>query len=172
MNIAFEANRLRDRIAQAGLPDGCVIQRNETERRVIPISRGHHVRGRHPIRSNHPAVPFESALECSFLSAIAPLPCLLRVVSQPVTVFYSDHGRNRHYTPDFLLELSQVPDSLARLGFGIRTMVEVKPLELAQKFESDLVTRLRVLRCATFSSVSLVTKADVLSITKGGCHGR
>jgi hypothetical protein len=171
MNAVIEANRLRIGTAEAGLPEGCAVQRTEIERRVIPLSRGHHVRGRHPIRKNHPAVPFESALECSLLSALAPLSCLVRIVSQPVTVFFSDQGTSRHYTPDFLVELRAVPEAFARLGFGLRTMVEVKPLQLALGQSKELCDRLRVLRVATGAPVSLITEVDIPLLCEESRHG-
>lgn len=170
MNSVVEAGRLRIGLTKAGLPEGCVVRRIETEKRAIPLSRGYHVRGRHPIRPGHPAVPFESALECSLLSALAPNPDLVRVISQPVTMFYTEDGVSRRYTPDFLVEFRRLTTTLSRLGFGLRTMVEVKPLQLALREPEELCKRLRLLRFASGESVTLITESDVNLIVEGVRH--
>lgn len=171
MNSVFEAGRLRIGLAKGGLPDGCVVRRIETEKRAIPLSRGYHVRGRHPIRPGHPAVPFESALECSLLSALAPHPDLVKVISQPVTVFYTENGVSRRYTPDFLVEFRRLNTTLSRLGFGLRTMVEVKPLQVALSGSEGLCKRLRLLRFASGAAVTLITEADVSLVLEEASHG-
>lgn len=167
MHASFNADQLRAALAAAPVPDDCHIARVEPDRRVIPISRGRHVRGWHPIRPDHPAVAFESKLECHLLTALARFDELVRVRSQPVTVSYTVQGTHYRYTPDFLVELSKVPNALARAGFARQTYVEVKPLRRALRVEPTLRRQFPVLRQATQTPVTLITDWD-LFLTTGG----
>ena len=94
-------------------------------------------------------VQFESALERDCIGFLARLPGFLRIKSQPVTISFMHSGYARRYTPDFLANFDCVPDTLATLGFALRTYVEVKYAEQAAA-DRDLVTaRLGALRHAT-----------------------
>lgn len=129
--------------------------------RVIPISHARHMRGWHPVRPNHSQVPFESRLEAKFISEVAQFPQFRAIRSQPITALYTYDGRQGRYTPDFLLELSSVPTSLADLGFGKRTYVEIKPFTRALKDKDRLARKFSALRQATGLPVILVTDLDL-----------
>lgn len=139
--------------------------------RVIPISRGRHVRGWHPVRSGHEAVGFESLLERRVIDALVGYRELIRIVSQPVTVTYREGGRKRSYTPDFHVRLRSVPRALAEFGFGIQTYVEVKPYPEAARIRSRLSRRFAVLAEATGHPIVLITDLDSLANGQGVRHG-
>ena len=85
-------------------------------------------------------IQFESALERDCISYFVAQQGLVRITSQPTTItFYSDGSRR--YTPDFLVELENVPAILGRLGFGLQTYVEVKYAQQALA-EHDLISAL------------------------------
>lgn len=139
--------------------------------RVIPISRGRHVRGWHPVRHGHDAVGFESQLERRVIDALAGYGELIRIASQPVTVTYREGGRTRSYTPDFLVRLRSVPLALTEIGFGIQTYVEVKPYSEALKIRDRLSRRFAVMAEATGHPVILITDLDALVIGQEVRHG-
>ncbi len=170
MQASSDAYQLRAVLAAAPVPDRCQIRRIEHDRRVIPISRGRHVRGWHPIRPDHPPVAFESKLECKLLTALARFTELQSVVSQPVTVSYTVQGTAYRYTPDFLVEFASVPKVLVRLGFARRTFVEVKPLSRALHVEATLRRQFPVLRRAMQTAVILITDWDLTLSTREVRH--
>lgn len=170
MQPSLEANGLRAALAAAHFPEQCQIRRIEPDRRVIPISRGRHVRGWHPIRPGHPPVAFESKLECTLLTALARFYELRSVISQPVTVSYTVRGAAHRYTPDFLVEFASVPKPFAQLGFARRTYVEVKPLRRAQHVETTLRRQFPVLQRAMQTAVTLITDRDLTLSTRDVRH--
>jgi len=117
--------------------------------RTIPLSRRSHVTGFHPVKAGHGMVPFESTLERDFLSLIANWPCFHTVVAQPITVPWFDGNRWRRYTPDFRLELMQVPNHLAELGYAAVTFIEVKYADDFEKDKEAIQARLDAVRTAT-----------------------
>lgn len=138
--------------------------------RKVPISRSSHVRGWHPVRSDHPAVAFESSLECDVIHSLSKLRALIRIRTQPITVHFHDGRRRTRYTPDLVVELESVPASLVHLGFERRTYVEVKPASKAAKHCEQLRHQFAVLRAATGTAVALVTEAD-LPLSQEAHHG-
>ena len=170
MQASLDAYQLRAALAVAPVPEQCHIRRIEHDRRVIPISRGRHVRGWHPIRPDHPPVAFESKLECMLLTALARFGELRSVTSQPVTVSYTVQGASHRYTPDFLVDFADVPNPLARLGFDRRTYVEVKPLHRALHIEAALRRQFPVLRQAMQTAVTLITDWDLTLSTREARH--
>ncbi|SDX70745.1 hypothetical protein SAMN05421681_10776 [Lysobacter enzymogenes] len=131
--------------------------------RRIPLSRSTHMRGWHPVREGHPATPFESYLECRVISVLARYPQLVSIKSQPVTIFYRHDGRAHRYTPDLLVQLSEVPIALKVLGFEALTYVEVKPQRRAIEVEDTLQRQFNVVRQATGHAVALITDWDLLA---------
>lgn len=129
--------------------------------RKIPISRSSHVRGWHPVRPDHPAVAFESSLECDVIHSLSKLNALIRIRTQPITVHFHDGRRRTRYTPDLMVELERVPAALVDLGFERRTYVEVKPASKAAKHCEQLRHQFAILRAATATAVALVTEADL-----------
>lgn len=95
--------------------------------RRIPVSRSAHIRGYEPIGGGRPAVAFESLLERQFIRALARFPEVRDIASQPLTVHYHYDAVACRYTPDLLVVLHTVPAALETLGFGLRTLIEVKP---------------------------------------------
>ncbi|QWP77219.1 hypothetical protein J5226_02095 [Lysobacter sp. K5869] len=130
--------------------------------RRIPLSRSTHMRGWYPVREGHPAVAFESRLECRVISVLARYPQTVLIKSQPVTIFYRHDGRAHRYTPDLLVQLSEVPLALKALGFEALTFVEVKPQRRAIEAEGTLRRQFNVVRQATGHAVALVTDWDLL----------
>jgi hypothetical protein len=96
--------------------------------RKIPVSKGGHIRGHHPVRPDHDSVPFESLGECRAISLFAGIPEMERISAQPVTIQYRYGNRVYKYTPDFMLEWSEVPLEWRNRGFGKTSFVECKPL--------------------------------------------
>lgn len=131
------------------------------DHRLIPLSRSRHVRGWHPVRPGHGTIGFESKLERRVIDVLASYSELIRICSQPVTVTYREEDETRAYTPDFFVQLHDVPLALAELGFGSQTYVEVKPYFLALKIRDRLSRRFAVLGQATGRPVVLITDLDL-----------
>lgn len=138
--------------------------------RVIPVSHASHMRGWHPVRPGHPQVAFESRLESRLISALAHFPELRSIRSQPVTVLYHDGEMQRRYTPDFVVELAQVPLALRLLDFDRLTYVEVKPFEKALRQKERLASKFQALRQMTKQSVTLVTELDITELLQEADH--
>lgn len=171
MNYIRQAHGIRLALAEEQDQFHVLIERVEQARRRIPLSRGAHTQGWHPVRKGHGAVAFESRLERKVIDALATHNTLVSLQSQPVTVTYWDGLVSRHYTPDFLVRLAKVPTELARLGFGERTYIEVKPLERALAEQKPLARRFAALRAATPWPVVLVTEWDLAALAQGVGHG-
>ncbi|MEG3791252.1 hypothetical protein V1318_14070 [Lysobacter sp. CCNWLW3] len=131
------------------------------DHRRIPLSHSTHVRGWHPVREGHPAVAFESYLERRAISALARYRQLVWIKTQPVTILYRHDGRAHRYTPDLLVQLSEVPAALAALGFEALTYVEVKPQRRAIEAEQTLRRQFSVVRQATGHAMALITDWDL-----------
>lgn len=138
------------------------IQAISPDYRSIPLSRSTHIRGWCPVREGHPAIAFESRLECRVITVLARYPQLVSIKSQPVTIFYRHDTRAHRYTPDFLVQLSEVPIALKVLGFEALTFVEVKPQRRAIEAEGTLRRQFNVVRQATGHGVALITDWDLL----------
>lgn len=141
--------------------ENLTVSKLVTGQRVIPLSYGSHVRGVHPVGSGHPPVPFESKLEASTISSLAALREFAGIQSQPVTVSYRWRNGSYRYTPDLRLQLHTVPGQLRRLGFGLDTFVEVKPLKHAWRDQMALHRRFTAMRAATHRPIVLVTDYDL-----------
>lgn len=170
MNVYNEAQHLRGRLAASINSDDIDILSVQKEARVIPLSYSSHVRGWHPVRPGHSAIAFESKLESRFITWAAHLPELVSIVSQPITVNYRHADTRRRYTPDFLVELSQVPAKLAAMGFGHFTLIEVKPLNRAISAETKLRHQFEAARLASSHPIVLVTDTDLSSDSWGTRH--
>ena len=155
-----QVDRLREHLARTDI-ERWQIEQIKPDHRVIPPSRGHHMRGWHPVRPGHGAIAFESRLECRTISALVAFPELVRVRSQPVTVTYRDAGVALRYTPDLFVTLSSVPEELAGLGFGLETYVEVKPFGRALSTQDKLIRQFAALRSAMNLPVALFTELDL-----------
>jgi TnsA endonuclease N terminal len=86
--------------------------------RRIPLSRRSHVTGFHGLPTG--AVDYESALERDFVLLTRFDDPAVRIRSQPITLHFEYEGRQRRYTPDYLVE-----------GGGRFELVEIK-------YEADL----------------------------------
>ncbi|MFC1672744.1 TnsA endonuclease N-terminal domain-containing protein [Pseudomonadota bacterium] len=99
--------------------------------RKIPISHSS-VTGRHALGPGKDSVGYESTLERDFVSLMTFDPGVTGIEEQPVRIEYEDsEGRQRHYTPDYLIERQNKPTLLA----------EIKPTkfithDLDDKFEA------------------------------------
>lgn len=87
-------------------------------------------------------VRFESALERDCITVLARLPGFHRIEGQPIAVRFTQGGRLRRYTPDFLVTFGVVPATLARLGFAEETYVEVKYADQATADRALIAARL------------------------------
>ena len=165
-----QVQRLREHLATTDI-EKWQIEKIKPDHRVIPPSRGHHMRGWHPVRPGHGAIAFESRLECRTISALVDFPELVGVRSQPVTVTYRDEGVALRYTPDLFVTLSSVPEELAELGFGLETYVEVKPFCRALSVQDKLVRQFAALRSAMNLPVVLFTEHDLPRMRREVGHG-
>lgn len=95
--------------------------------RKVPLSRGHNIRGYHPVRPGHGAIVFESLIERDTISLFASQPEVEKIVSQPVTIYYMFQKRRFRYTPDLMVVWHDVPPAWAGRGFDKRTFIECKP---------------------------------------------
>jgi hypothetical protein len=167
MKFNDEALDLLQRLNAVRVAEPIMPERVEHDRRVIPPSRGYHMRGWHPVRKGHGSIPFESKLERLVISDLATYSELNRLKSQPVTVTYRHADRTVRYTPDFLVEFESVPADLQPFGFGLTTYVEVKPRERALENLEKLCRQFSVLSMATGHPVVLLTDRDVASANWG-----
>lgn len=94
--------------------------------RKIPLSHSRHVIGRYSPGPGRTGVPFESLAECRTIAYLYALPGVRLVVSQPFSIQYRLGKRRRCYTPDLLVVADELPDDLARNGFGKATVLEIK----------------------------------------------
>ena len=168
MQQAVEVDQLRKYLAGDNNQFDTRVERVDTLKRVIPPSRGCHVRGWHPTRKGQPSVPFESLLESRVISWLINHHEMLEIVSQPVTVHYRHQGRRHRYTPDFLVRFSSVPDKLRVLGFAESTLIEVKPYERAREKAEVLARQFAALRLARQCPVVLLTDRDIKCLTQAG----
>lgn len=129
--------------------------------RAIPLSRGAHVRGYHPVRKGHGSVAFESLGERDTITWLAGFPELVRIESQPVTVFYELDGTAHRYTPDFRVDLAEVPFELECLGFGLRTYIEFKPTWAVPGARAELDLAFRAMKLAVQAPHVLITEAEL-----------
>lgn len=129
--------------------------------RSIPLSYRHHVRGFHPVRPDLPAVAFESLLESRAIDWFSRRPELMRLSTQPITVRYRIGRSVRRYTPDLRVRLAHVSPALRQLGFGLDTLVEVKPIWMALRDAEKLACKFGVLRAACNLPVVLLTDRDL-----------
>ncbi len=160
MNWNPLAAALRARL-EFDVPQPCVLERIDTQGRRIPLSYSHHVRGWHPVRSGFAPVPFESLLESAFIAWFANRPELTSLATQSHTFHYR-FGRSRcRYTPDLLVGLSHVPTPLRALGFGLLTVIEVKPFERAFAMETALRHKLHIARETLHCPAVLLTELDL-----------
>lgn len=83
-------------------------------------------------------IEYESQLERRFLQQALLLPRLKRIIHQPFKIDYTDSGREKHYTPDFLLEFVNHE----------RVLVEVKPLTYVSKYKTIFNTAKSTLESA------------------------
>lgn len=125
-------------------------------RRKVKPSHGRKLTGRVPLLYGRGMVPFESNLEKETIHWIRDVPGLISIQAQPFTVSGSIRRIPRTYTPDYLVEFSRTPPALAALGFGRKTVLEVKPL----KYTGDELTRLKLCLCRK------VTKLPTIFITE------
>lgn len=139
----------------------------QVRRRIRP-AHGKNMTGRVPLRRVG-SVEYESALERNFLLWIRGCSHLVDVVEQPLLVAGWFGGSYRRYTPDFLVTLRQIPRDLKALGFGARTIVEVKPAVFAGDVE--VRQKLCLARKVTGLPAVIVTELDVtLPLTEETAH--
>lgn len=137
-------------------------------RRKIPLSRATHIRGHMPLPGGR-SVQFESRLEASFVKAVARLPELDEIVSQPITVDFRCPCTRSHYTPDYLVELSAVPDALAIWGFAKRTYIECKPAARIAMAFGKLQVATRVIALLGDAPLLVFDEGDI-AVLKGVSH--
>jgi hypothetical protein len=94
--------------------------------RKIPSSHGRHIVGRYSPGPARPSVQFESYTECRAIAYLIALPGVHVVLSQPFTIDFHLRKLRGRYTPDLLVVAEPLPPELARLGFGVLTVLEIK----------------------------------------------
>lgn len=165
-------DQIRTTLSTSTHPDRFDITEVLPARRTIPLSRSSHVCGWHPVRPGHGSIAFESGLECALIGLLGQEPDLEEVRSQPITVNYRDGERGTRYTPDLFVQFAKVPPAFKRLGFALKTFVEVKPLERAASLLDKLQLQLSVVRAATGHPAVLVTDLDLLALKAEVRRGR
>lgn len=133
----------------------------DIESRRIRATKGGHIRGYEPLGAGRPSVAFESLLERRVIRELTCFPELLDIRAQPMTVRYSLDGKLRKYTPDLLVVLRDLPAELETLGFGLRTIIEVKAAGLLALDRERLELGIRALRKARPEPIVLLTERDL-----------
>jgi hypothetical protein len=105
------------------------------------------------------SVGYESGLERDVLLWIRPCAGLADVITQPFTVAGWICGSYRRYTPDYLVTHPEAHPHLRRLGFGPRTIIEVKPSAFAKDVE--VLQKLCLARLVTGLPVVVITELDL-----------
>lgn len=126
------------------------------EYRTVPLSYSGHARGMHPVFEGHGCISWEGLTERDMISALARFPELVKIVSQPLTVFYEADGEAYRYTPDFSIRLTEVPPELEVLGFELLTYVECKPAELVPEQRLKLDRNFRAMKLAVPEPMLLI----------------
>lgn len=148
----------------AALPpatSGIQIVAVDIESRRIRPTKGGHIRGYEPLGPGRASVAFESLLERQVIRELSRFPELLDIRAQPLTVRYILDGKLRRYTPDLLVVLREVPVALESLGFGLRTIVEVKAAALLASERDRLELGIGALRNARPEPFVLLTDQDL-----------
>jgi hypothetical protein len=155
----------------AAVSNGRITLVSVVERhRAIPLSYGVHVRGHHPVREGHGSVAFESLGERDTITWLAGFSELVRIESQPLTVFYELDGTRHRYTPDFRVDLAEVPFELECLGFGLRTYVEFKPTWAVPRARAELDRAFRAMKLAVKAPHILITEAELGVLSEESSH--
>ena len=94
--------------------------------RRIPLSRRSHIIGFQPLPTG--TVEHESALERDFVLLTLFDDPAVRVRSQPVTLNFVHEGRQRRYTPDYLVEGSGRFEVKTGKGLGAPITCDVKTM--------------------------------------------
>jgi hypothetical protein len=87
----------------------------EVDLRRIPLSRRSHVTGFQALSTG--TAEHESALERDFVTLTAFLDAGAEITAQPVTIRFDHEGRERRYTPDFLVRGSDGRASLVEIKY-------------------------------------------------------
>jgi hypothetical protein len=87
----------------------------EGDLRRIPLSRRSHVTGFQALSTG--TTEHESALERDFVTLTAFLDARAEITAQPVTIRFDHEGRERRYTPDFLVRTSGGRASLIEIKY-------------------------------------------------------
>jgi hypothetical protein len=145
-----------------------VVTGIEWNRRRIPLSHGS-VRGFHPGRDE--AIPFESLLECHTIDALLRFSQVKRVRSQPVTLRFTVGEIAFRYTPDLLVEFTQVPDELAALGYERSCLIECKPTAKLPKNAELLGRAYAALRTVSSLPLLIVSEGSLAPAPWGDAHG-
>lgn len=134
-----------------------VITHVDWRPREIPLKKGS-IRGFHPGLRRGTAIPFESLHECDVICALIAQPGLLHIESQPFTIHFEIDGARHRYTPDLMLEFSEVPACLEPLGFERLTLVECKPRSKLRDSSQALLRARAALQ--VMSSAPLIVVVD------------
>lgn len=127
--------------------------------RDIPLSHARHICGRVAWTPPPQSIPVESRQEAFALAFLLAQPDLVAVQAQPFTLSYMDGGEPRRYTPDFLVIYDRLSRVLTHLGFGLWTVVEVKPVARLQDEGPHILRRLEVIHATLgFAAVCLTER--------------
>lgn len=139
-------------------------------RKIRPAAGGN-TTGRYPMGpARGGSIPFESRDEEWFLTLMDRFPELVSVTAQPLTVTCHLGNRRLWYTADYLVELTEVPPELRKLGFDVVTFVEVKP-----DSKVDETVRFKAAMLETYAGITtvIVTESQILAaLDKGVSHVR
>lgn len=126
--------------------------------RKIRPSHSSHLTGRFPLGRGRGSVQFESGKERDVMGWLTDYNGMRDLKSQPVTVQAWVNEEKLTYTTDIYVEYDPVPASLADLGFGHKTLIEVKPLKYCD--DERLHMKLYVMQLATGLPVLLISEIE------------
>jgi hypothetical protein len=138
--------------------------------RKVPLSYWGHARGYHPVREGHGMVSWEGLTERDAIACLSDFDELIRIESQPATIFYQCDEEDHRYTPDFAVYLSDVPFELECLGFATVTYLECKPAWRVPLESANLDRSFRAARLAFQHPTLLITDLDLLSLNRERSH--
>jgi hypothetical protein len=105
----------RESVSGCSLNANWFSSRVEVDLRRIPLSRRSHVTGFQALSTG--TAEHESALERDFVTLTAFLDAGAEITAQPVTIRFDHEGRERRYTPDFLVRTRDGHASLVEIKY-------------------------------------------------------
>ena len=110
--------------------------------RRIPFSYSTHIPGRVAYRPAARSIDVESRLESEVVHHLIEHEGLLGIFPQPFTLHAPRQRGGGRYTPDLLVVIDQIRRPWKTWGFGLWTVIEVKPHSKYLKHRAQIDARL------------------------------